>query len=211
MGANLRYSVTAGADSWHGATYTGRTVFTGGSFERRWQNDRWSLVGTGTAWFPAPFFTAGVRTAFRSSPSAEGWVYLADAGVERASDSAPLAMWPGAGEGHSRAPLLRAHPLLDRGAIDLERESAFGRTLAYAHAEAQRWIADAAPVRIGIATFADLAGASRRTGAAGHSRTQIDLGTGLRLKIPGAAGTLRADIAHGLRDGADAFTFGWQF
>ena len=214
MGADLRYSVTAGADSWHGATYTGRTVFAGGSLERRWQNERWSVVGTGTAWFPAggaAFHASGVRAAFRSSSSAKGWVYLADAGVERASDNAPLAIWPGAGEGHSRAPLLRAHPLLDRGAIDLERQSAFGRTLAYTHAEAQRWIAAAAPVRVGIAAFADLAGASRRRGPADRSTTQIDLGAGVRVRIPGAAGTLRVDLAHGLRDGANALTFGWQF
>ena len=35
MRPNLRYSVTAGADSWHGVTYTGRTVFAGGSLDRR--------------------------------------------------------------------------------------------------------------------------------------------------------------------------------
>ena len=212
IGANHRYSVSAGADSWRGPTHTGRTAFAGGSFERRWQNDRWSLLGTGTAWFPAPFSAAGVRAAFRSSRSAEGWVYLADAGVERASDSAPLAIWPGAGEGHSRLTLLRAHPLLDSGAIDLERQSAFGRTLAYSHAEAQRWIASGAPVRFGVAAFADLAAASRRSPPAGRGPTQIDLGTGLRVRIPGAAaGTLRVDFAHGLRDGANAVTFGWQF
>ena len=31
------------------------------------------------------------------------------------------------------------------------------------------------------------------------------------LGIPGAAGVLRVDIAHGLRDGADALTIGWQY
>jgi hypothetical protein len=35
--------------------------------------------------------------------------------------------------------------------------------------------------------------------------------TGVRLRIPGAAGVLRADVAHGVRDGANAVTFGWQF
>jgi len=215
MRGNLRYSVSAGGDSWHGATFTGRTVFAGGSLERRWQNDRWSLLGTGTAWLPvsggAVFHAVGVRAAFRSSRSAEGWVHFADGGVDRASDRAPLAIWPGAGEGHARAGLLRAHPLLDRGSIDLERQSAFGRTLAYAHAETQRWIATAAPVRFGVAAFADLASASRPAGPAGHTPTQIDLGTGLRVSIPGAAGSLRVDLAHGLRDGANAMTFGWQF
>jgi hypothetical protein len=38
---------------------------------------------------------------------------------------------------------------------------------------------------------------------------QVDLGVGLRFKIPGQTGVLRADIAHGLRDGSNALTFGW--
>jgi hypothetical protein len=40
---------------------------------------------------------------------------------------------------------------------------------------------------------------------------QIDLGGGLRIKIPGAEGVLRVDAAHGMRDGANALTVGWQF
>ena len=36
-------------------------------------------------------------------------------------------------------------------------------------------------------------------------------GVGLRIKIPGTPGVLRADVAHGLRDGAGALTFGWLF
>ena len=43
------------------------------------------------------------------------------------------------------------------------------------------------------------------------SVTQIDVGGGLRLRIPGAAGTLRVDVAHGMRDDADALTVGWQY
>jgi hypothetical protein len=40
---------------------------------------------------------------------------------------------------------------------------------------------------------------------------QVDAGVGLRIKVPGAAGTLRADVGRGLRDGATAFTIGWQY
>jgi hypothetical protein len=136
-------------------------------------------------------------------------VYLADAGADRASDSAPLATWPGAGDGHSRDLLLRAHPLLQSGAIDLDEQSAFGRTVLYTHAEAQRWFAAERLVRPAIAVFADAAQASRRQQA--PSVTQFDVGAGLRVKLPGASGALRVDLAHGLRDGADAVTLGWQY
>ena len=211
LAANTRFSVTTGVDSW--SAPTGRAIFAGGSLEHRWLDDRWLLSGTATTWIPFParsgFHEAGLRLAFRSSTSAEGWVYLADGGVDTASRNAPLGLWPGAGDGHGRDPLIRAHPLLDGGIIDLDR-AVFGRTLVYSHGEAQRWIASATPIRFGIAAFADFARASSRRAAAG-SVPQTDVGSGLRVRIPGAAGTLRVDIAHGLRDGADALTFGWQF
>jgi predicted double-glycine peptidase len=215
LSAKIRYSVTGGLDSWRGGAYTGRTVFAGASLERRWLNDRWSLAGAGTAWIPvfggSVFHEAGMRAAFRSARSADRWVYLADAGVERASDTAPLAIWPGAGDGHARDPLLRAHPLLNDGVIEPNSHSVFGRTLVYANAEAQRWFASAMPIHAGLAAFADIGGASRRRTPAQGGVTQVDLGAGIRLRIPGAAGTLRIDVARGLRDHADALTVGWQF
>lgn len=216
--ANVRYSASAGIDSWSGATYAERTILAGGLIERRWLDDRWTLAGTATTWttlLPArggsAFHKAGIRTAFRSSRSTEGWVFLADAGVERASDRAPLAIWPGAGEGRAREPLMRAHPLLDGGAIDLTNQSVFGKAFIDTHVETQRWIASASPVRVGIAAFADVARASRRQAPATGSATQVDVGGGLRVGIPGAGGTLRVDIAHGVRDNADALTVGWQY
>jgi len=53
-----------------------------------------------------------------------------------------------------------------------------------------------------------VARASRRA-AAGATAVQVDLGAGLRVKLPGTPGVLRADVAHGLLDGANALTFGW--
>ena len=88
--ANVHYSASAGIDSWTGATDPERTIFAGGLLERRWLDDRWSLAGTATMWIPArsgsAFHKAGVRAAFRSSRSTEGWVFTAGAGVERASE-----------------------------------------------------------------------------------------------------------------------------
>ena len=109
-----------------------------------------------------------------------------------------------------REPLLRAHPLLSDGIVDLTAASAFGRSLAFGSAEMQRWFERPALVRVGVAGFADVARASRQA-ADGQSPTQFDLGVGLRFKIPGTPGVLRADVAHGLHDGANALTFGWLF
>jgi predicted double-glycine peptidase len=214
---SLRYSATVGVDSWKGSINEGRTLFAGGALERHWQADRWMLRFNGTTWTHpsegSAFRTAGVRAAFQSAPprSSQKWVYLADAGLAVATSDAPLAIWAGAGEGRAREPLMRAHPLLNGGAIDLTSATVFGRTLDDMHAEAQRWIASATPVRFGAAAFADVARASGRLAPASSSVAQADVGGGLRLGIPGAAGVLRVDIAHGLRDGADALTIGWQY
>ncbi|MGH6750104.1 MAG: hypothetical protein ACRECI_12415, partial [Methyloceanibacter sp.] len=84
----------------------------------------------------------------------------------------------------------------------------FGRTLAYASAEEQRWLAHGALVQFGGAAFVDVARATRGlTGA--DPRTETDVGLGLRVRIPGS-GTIRIDGATGLRDGARAVSVGWQ-
>jgi hypothetical protein len=146
----------------------------------------------------------------RSSANISGWVTRGEIGFERVGDAAPLALWPGAGEGQVRAPLLRAHPLLSDGVVDLTPASAFGRTLGFGSVEAQRWMERPVLVRLGVAAFSDIARASRRE-IAGPTPTLVDVGVGLRIKIPGTPGVLRADVAHGLRDGANALTFGWLF
>jgi hypothetical protein len=75
--------------------------------------------------------------------------------------------------------------------------------------EAQRWFERPSIVRIAPAAFVDVARASRR-GAAGVDSAQVDVGAGVRVKIPGASGVLRVDVARGLRDGATAVTLGWM-
>jgi hypothetical protein len=213
---NVRYSATAGVETWNTGTGARRTIVAGGTIERRWLDDRWTVWGRATTWTPfgAPrysrgFHTGSVGAAFISSRSPERWVHQIRAGVERASDNSPLGVWPGAGEGRVREPLLRAHPLLTAGVIELTNRSVFGKTVVDSHVETERWITSAFPIRAGLAGFVDAAHASRRyaTGAL----TQIDMGGGLRVRMPGAAGTLRVDIAHGVLDGADALTMGWQY
>jgi hypothetical protein len=212
---SLRFSVSAGIDTWHGASFDGRALFAGGSLERRWLDDRWTIAGSGTVWAEPSnggvFHTVAVRAAFESSPRADKWVYLADAGTEQAGDNAPLALWPRAGGDTGEQVLLRAHPLFEEGVIDLTGPSVLGRTLVYSHGEAQRWIGSAGPARAAAAIFADIVQASRAQTLDAGRLTQIDVGAGVRLRAPGLAGTLRVDFARGLRDDAKALTVGWQF
>jgi hypothetical protein len=205
---DIRYEIRTGLDTWNG---TRRAASVGGSLERRLLSDRLSVAADATTWMPltagSGFRAAGLHTMFRSSTDATGFVYLADGGVETVSAAAPLALWPGAGEGMARAPLLRAHPLLHDGVIT---GSMFGRQLAYANAELQWWVDRSLPVRIGFAAFADTAHARRHPSAV-VDPWQVDLGAGLRVAVPGRAGTLRVDVGRGVRDGARALTIGWLF
>lgn len=207
----LRYTLTAGIDAWSGGR---KAASIGGALEHAAFDDRVLLSIDATQWTPiagdSPFRTAGARAIARSSTETRGWVTRGAIGVERVSDAAPLSLWPGAGEGQVRTPLLRAHPLLADGILDLTTSAAFGRTLTFGSVEVQRWLERPSIVRLGIAAFTDVARASRQA-APGAAPTQIDAGVGLRIKIPGTPGVLRADIAHGLHDGANALTFGWLY
>jgi len=224
---NLRYSVGAGLDAWDSQR---KAASLSATLERRLLGDRVAMTADVASWRPfggsAAFHAVGARLVAHSSTSvpsrrAEGdgdrntdggrsWSYAAAMGVERVSDSAPLGLWPGAGDGRARTPLLRAHPLLADGIIDATGRSAFGRTLSYASAEVQRWLDRPALVRIGVAAFADAAGA-RRGGSEEPGAANVDVGGGLRFKLPLRDRVLRIDFAHGLRDGAKAVTIAWLY
>ena len=211
LSSHVRYSVTAGVDSWSGNRKAGSI---GGSVERVALDDRLTLSLEGTRWAPlagaTAFGSVATRAAFRSSRDTRGWVSRSVIGFERVGDEAPFALWSGAGEGQVRAALLRAHPLLSDGVVDLTGSSVFGRTLMSGSTETQRWLERPSLVRLGVAGFADVARAWRQE-SAGVTPVQVDVGAGLRIRIPGTPGMLRVDLARGLRDGASALTFGWLF
>jgi hypothetical protein len=211
LSSRMRYSATAGLDAWSGDR---KAASIGGSLQRVAFNDRLTLSIEATRWMPLTggpaFGSVGGRAVARSSAHTSGWVTRGEVGVERVGDAAPLALWPGAGEGQVRAPLLRAHPLLSDGVVDVTGSSAFGRTLGFGSVEAQRWLDQPSLVRLGVAAFTDIARASRQE-TAGRTPAHVDVGAGVRIKIPGTPGVLRVDVAHGLRDGANALTFGWLF
>jgi hypothetical protein len=203
--------VSSGVDGWSSGR---KAASIGAGLAHEAFNDRLTLSIDATQWVPlaggSAFRSVGAGATARSSAGTRGWVTRGAIGVERVSDEAPIALWPGAGEGQVRAPLLRAHPLLNDGVINLTPSSAIGRTLVFGSAEVQRWLEKPTLARLGLAGFTDVARASRQV-VDGSTPVQVDIGVGLRIKIPGTPGVLRADVAHGLRDGANALTLGWLF
>jgi Papain-like cysteine protease AvrRpt2 len=210
MASHMRYSFTGGVDSWNGAR---RDALFGASLEHRSSGDRVSLATEATRWVPLSgdrgFSSFAARAQLRASAAAQRWEYRAVAGVHRTTDTAPLALWGGAGEGRVRSPLLRAHPLLTGGIVNAGSDSAFGRTLMSGTIEARRWLDRPRLPQIGLAMFSDVARSSRSL--ANDSLFNVDLGAGVRIRVPGWQNALRVDVAHGLRDGRHALTFGWLF
>ena len=170
--------------------------------------DRLSLEARVATWRGSgrPFSSAAGIARFRSNAAAGGTVWLFDAGYRAATEAAPASIWPGADTGHARDVLLRAHPLLDEGIVT---GGVFGRRVASASAEVQHWIAPGRRLlRVAPAAFVDLARATRGLPSTDR-RLHVDAGAGLRVSLFGL-GVIRLDVAHGLRDGRNAVSVGWQ-
>jgi hypothetical protein len=198
----LGWEADIGIDRWG----TGTSASLGGTLRYHAAADRAAVRVHAGRWFgDGATWTAGAAVDWRSKTVHDGSVWTARAGFESASAAAPLALWPGAGTGHGRGELLRAHPLLDDGVIG---DGVFGRRLAHAHGEWRKW---GSPlyrvVRIAPAAFVDVARAFA-VPEFGDPRAHADVGVGVRVAFPGA-GVLRADVARGLRDGQMALSFGW--
>lgn len=200
----LRIGATAGIDRW---TNRGRQVLAGADAEFWPIPDRLQVRGRLSHWAGGePFSTAEADATFRTSAARSKGLVLLRAGAAAATANAPALAWPGAGTGHVRDVLLRAHPLLQDGMI---ADGVFGRRLTFAGAEWQRWSRPSKwLVQYAPAAFVDVAKASRGFGPA-ILPTQIDAGVGLRLAAPGS-GVLRVDVAHGLRDGRTALSLMWE-
>jgi hypothetical protein len=202
---DLRAEASSGLDTWDLSDSSGsqRTAFVAGTIEQRFAVDRMSVAASTAAWSPigegSSFYSASVRAGAQSSAqrSSRPIAVLAHVRADFASAEAPLAIWPGAGDGRARPGLLRAHPLLDDGVID---GPVFGRQAQTATLELQRWLTRPEIPRFGVAVFADAAHASSRLDPAAGRSFQLDLGTGVRFRLPGNDRTFRIDYASGLRD-----------
>jgi hypothetical protein len=202
----IRVAGGAGIDRW---SIAGRTL-AGTARIQYWPVlDRLRLEGGLRGWGASRdrFASADAGAYWRSTTAAAGTVWLGAMGYRVATASAPASVWPGADTGHARDVVLRAHPLLDDGVIE---GGVFGQRIAFATAEVQRWMQPKALrlVRIAPAIFVDAARATRGLPST-DSRLHYDAGAGIRIALLGF-GVLRADVARGLRDGATAFSVGWQ-
>jgi hypothetical protein len=204
---DLRWEIGTGVDRW---SDRGAHLSFAGALEKRWASDRMGVRAEASSWTSlqgGPFFAGGgLDWSWRSSTRAAPTIWKARAGIEAVSENAPRMVWPGAGLGHARGVLLRAHPLLEDGAIDSE---IFGRRLSHGGVELERWLPTRQPMRIALVAFADLArvlGGMSSNGGTG----QVDVGGGVRVALPGQSSLLRVDVARGLLDGSFAVSLGWQ-
>lgn len=146
---------------------------------------------------------ASVR--WSSSRERRGTLVGVRAGLQFLGEHGPLDIWPAGDTGHAREPLLRAHPVLADGRLDVQR---LGRRLQHAGVEVQRWRRGPGPLSLGFAGFLDVARTGHRL--AGDALVDADAGFGVRVAVPGQRGVFRVDIARGLSDGRTAVSVGWQ-
>jgi hypothetical protein len=203
MTATLKWDAELRAERWPSSNAAGVL----GGLRYQSLDARLGFGGRGGIWASTTAtWTAGLFAGWRSSARTQGTVWLARAGLDAAGEDTPFALWSGAGTGHGRDALLRAHPLLHDGVI---RDGVFGRVVAAGGAEWRRWRSPVLRLlRIAPAAFVDVARAYDAPAFA-DSRAHVDVGAGIRLAIPGA-GLLRADFARGLRDGQTALSVGWS-
>jgi hypothetical protein len=175
----------------------------------RLSGDRIALVTSAAWWAPFDggdqFGTGGLLAAWRSTVDATRPVWSGSSEVTVASLVAPLALWSGAGTGSGRSGLLRAHKLLENGVLF---GPAFGRDLAHGSLEYARPIGRGRAQSLFLAGFVDAARAWHRLNGYDTSRLFVDAGIGLRVHAS-ATGTVRLDVAHGLRGGGARVSLGW--
>jgi hypothetical protein len=203
----LRAQVGVAIDGWEDrGTYFSFST----AVDRRFAGDRVSVRGEGAAWtglgLDDSFASWGLGGAWRSTAKPGKRVVTARAEARGASNGAPLALWPGAGTGKARPLLLRAHPLLDGGIVVGE---SFGRILLHAGVEVEALQGAVGPTRITLAGFADWAKGWDGLLDKPDVPWELDLGAGLRLKLPGQSGSVRVDVAAGV-NGGFAVSAAWQ-
>jgi len=190
--SSLRLELGVGVERFDGQ---GSYVSIRGGVDRRLFADRAALAADGGSWMglggAGGFAEFGGTASLRSSIRPRRWTLSARFDGRRATQTSPLALWPGAGTGASRSFLLRGSPLVTDGIVVGE---AFGRGLLHATAETEIQVADRALIRLGLAAFADWAKPWDGAAASGPGRSLFAIGAGLRLHAPGSI-AFRFDVA----------------
>ncbi|MEO5761748.1 MAG: cysteine peptidase family C39 domain-containing protein [Vicinamibacteria bacterium] len=182
---------------------TGLDLFDGGRHfaflramtELRLARDHAAFLVDGTRWVALkdrPGFTEfGGTLALRSHIAPQKLTISGRLDGRRASYAAPLALWPGAGEGPGRPWLLRAPRLVDDGYLAGE---AFGRGLLHGTIEAEVQVMDRSVIRVGIAAFTDWAKPWDTVTTSGAAPSVFAVGVGVRLRGIGKT-VIRGDLA----------------
>ncbi len=206
--ADTRAALGVAAEEWSGR---GAFLSIAGRLEHRLAGDRVSIGGGLAGWAgPSgpPFHARALHLSARSrAAGSRRPVLRLDLAYEAASLRAPLALWPGAGTGLGRDLLLRAHPLLTDGIVD---GRCFGREILRGGLQGEAALASLGPVGLAAAVFVDSArvlvpapGTSSRPGF-------VDLGAGVRVRLPGPGQSLRVDVATPWGRVRPRLSVGWQ-
>jgi hypothetical protein len=206
--ADLMAGLEVAADEWAGGpsaiTFAARA-------EGRLFHDHVAVAGRAAGWWSGarPFYAGGLEVRARWGTDSEHRVGVRlRLGYDIASSHAPLALWPGAGTGPGRDHLLRAHPLTRDGIVE---GVAFGHGLVTGGVEVERRFATFGPCRAGLALFVDGAQVPSSDPGPGVRGTYVDVGAGVRLKLPGQRSLLRADVARTGDGGGLRVSAGWAF
>ena len=200
--ALVKLSLGAGVEDWDRIGTLGRSR---ANLQLLSGANRVNVRADGEIWAGAASFSrVSVNIVAASSTTRAGRVYLARAGTAAGSTHLPSLLWFGGDTGQTRETLLRAHPLVEDGRLRIEQ---MGRRLWHSSMEAQQWW-PAGIVRIAGAIFVDAVRVGDRVGDA--ARGDVDAGAGVRLALPGAPGTFRADVATGLRHGGTRWSFVYE-
>lgn len=188
----VRLSVETGLEEWDRTSTFSRSR---GGVRVLTRGERVDVRGGAEVWMGSDVFSRfELSVSAFSSRTRRGFVYIGRAAAAAGSSSLPPLMWFAGDTGQTRETLLRAHPLVGDGRL---RVGQMGRRLAGASVEVQRWWS-AGFVRTAAAAFIDSARVTGRLDAG--ARGDVDAGIGVRLALPGA-GTVRADVANGMRHG----------
>jgi predicted double-glycine peptidase len=224
LNGRFQMSLRGGVDRWQDIGARGTL---GGMAYAASLDDRLSTRLDVDTWLGDTRFSAAKLIAkYRSSNRRQGLVFLSSAGAGVAGDALPIESWFAGDSGNARpGPVpLRAHGLVNEHRFF--RTEQMGRAIVHGSGEGQYWFALGPPaaggdkprtgigaltegLAVGVAVFLDTARVSRRLYPG--DRGDVDVGTGLRLGLPGGRGSVRVDYGRGVLHSANRLSAGVEF